>query len=85
MDSDCWDAPRKTTPPPFLFKYLFPDKNAPWWAGNVLYCPGAMLDVSGVALALARECANVDTLLCVSAFEVSTLASQFQVKPRGKC
>ena len=38
-----------------------------------------MLDVSEVALALARECENVDTLLCVSAFEVQTLANKFQV------
>jgi hypothetical protein len=49
--------------------------------GNVIYCPGAMLDINGVMLALARECENVDTLLCVSAFEVETLTSNFQVLP----
>jgi hypothetical protein len=47
--------------------------------GNVLYCPGAMLDLNGVALALARECGNVDTLVCVSSFEVDTLATTFGV------
>ena len=47
--------------------------------GNVLYCPGAMLDLNGVALALATECENIDTLVCVSSFEVDTLASTFGV------
>ena len=47
----------------------------------MIYCPGAMLDINGVMLALARECENVDTLLCVSAFEVETLTSNFQVLP----
>ena len=50
-------------------------------AGNVVYCPGAMLDINGVMLALARECENVDTIVCVSAFEVETLTSNFQVLP----
>ena len=49
--------------------------------GNVIYCPGAMLDINGVMLALARECENVDTIVCVSAFEVETLTSNFQVLP----